>query len=245
MPAFFVIFLKAILRLCDLSVPALGSVKPPKNKPRIKTRTPAPSRTRRLHFSRVTGPRQALRLIADMVGQVSAIPREPDPKDLELAWMILGDPVADFIRALIGLGESVPMFRRRADEEAEMDKLFIKACRSPRILIKAIWLGVPLKAPRQAEAMMARRVDRLFGGVIPEPEVTENDGAEPEWHVVDQYNRPLICRVRERADGRLEILDRGGGWLDPQTTTVRIKARPFLSCCQIPSIRTSEAKQRK
>jgi hypothetical protein len=184
---------------------------------RTKARRPPRRRRRRLHLPRVHGPRSALRFITDMTGQTSGIRREPHPSELELVWMILGEPVSAFVQALIARRESVPVFRPCDDEEAEMDRLFIKACRSPRVLIEAIWLGAPIKASLQAESMLARRLERLFGGAIPQPVVTKNAGPEREWHVVDQYDRPLICRIRERADGRLQILDRGGGWLHSET----------------------------
>lgn len=218
MPAFLITFWTAILRLYGLPVPTQASGKPSKRKVPVKTRTPAPSRTCRPRLSRVTGPRQALRLIADMVGQTSGIPRRPDPKDLELAWMILGDPVANFVQALIALGASVPMFLGSDHEEAELDKLAIKAKRSPRKFIKAIWREVPIRASFEAEAVLAHRVKKLFRGNIPQPEGTDSPAAERELHVVDSMDRPLICRVLEHGEGgRLEVLDGPGGFLHRDT----------------------------
>lgn len=219
MPAFLITLWAAILHLCGLSAPAPASAIPSKSHTKNKAVPPKPApRSRRLRLSRVTGPRQALRVIADAVGQISGTPRQPhDPRDLEVAWMQLGDPVADFVKAEIALGGTVPRFLETDDENAKLDELAVKAQQSPMTYIKAIWREVPIRASLQATTFLAHRVQRLFRGSIPKPERTNGPAGDREWHVVDSMDRPLICRLIEHDDGRLEILDGRGGFLHRDT----------------------------
>lgn len=169
-----------------------------------QTRSPLP---------RVRGPASALRLIADMTGQISSIRRKPDARDLEMAWLFLGHPAGDFVKVLVGLEEAVPLFRQPGDEEAQLDELIATAIKSPRKFIAAIWREVPLRASKQSIDLLARQIQRHFKGVIPNPVLTD----EYQWHLLDQYGRPLIARLSEDERGRLEILDGSGGWLHRET----------------------------
>ena len=208
---------RAVLHLCGWPCRASTS---PKAKAAFKTKIGQQRRPVRRPLPRVTGPRSALRLIADMLGQISGRRREPDARDLESAWLYLGHPAGDFVKALIGLKEQVPLFLRNDDEEAKLDELTKTAKRSPRKFIAAIWSEVPLCASREATNLLARLVRRRFRGAIPKPEWTD----ERQWHVVDQSGRPVICRLDEDESGRLEIrdayadiLDGQGGWLHRET----------------------------
>lgn len=220
MQAFLITLWAAILRLCGSSAPAPAFAHPPANV--LQNEAPPPNPTppsRRLRLSRVTGPRQALTVIADAAGQVSGTPRQPrDPADLEVAWMQLGDPVADFVKARIALGEAVPRFLERDDENAKLDELATTARRSPTTYVRAIWREAPIGASLQATTFLAHRLERLFRGSIPAPVRTPGPAGEREMHVLDSMGRPVICRLIEHAGGRLEILDgRGGGFLHRDT----------------------------
>lgn len=216
MQAFLITIWAAILRLCGSSPPASTSPARSQNRPKPRPE-PAP-RSRRVRLSRVTGPRRALRTIADSVGQMAGFPRQPhDARDLEVAWSQLGDPVAGFVQAQIALGETIPQFLANKDEDAQYERLAIRAMRSPSVYIKAIWREAPVRASLQATSVLADRVQRLFRGHIPQPLRTGGPAGEAEWHVLDSMGRPVICRLFQHADGRLEILDAGGGFLHPDT----------------------------
>ena len=130
--------------------------------------------------------------------------------------MQLGEPVADFVKAQIALGESVRMFLETDDENAELDDLALKAQRSPITYIRAIWREAPIRASLQATTFLAHRVQRLFRGSIPTPVRTPGPAGECEWHVVDSMDRPVICRLIKH-ERRLEILDGRGGFLHEDT----------------------------
>lgn len=218
MLAFLITFWTGILHLCGLSAPAPVFARPSTNHTQNEAQPPSPAPRGRPLLSRVTGPRRALRVIADSVGQISGLPRAPhDPRDLEVAWMQLGDPVADFVKAQIALGESIRMFLETDDENAELDDLALKAQRSPMTYIRAIWRKAPIRASLQATTFLAHRVQRLFRGSIPTPVRTQGPAGECEWHVVDSMDRPVICRLIEHEGGRLEILDGRGGFLHEDT----------------------------
>lgn len=184
-----------------------------KNRLRTKGKASVTPPQKHLPLSRVRGPASALRLIADMTGQISSIPRQPSARDLEMAWLFLGHPAGDFVKALVGLGENVPLFHQNDDEEAQLDELIATATKSPRKFIAAIWREVALCASQESTNLLARQIQRHFKGVIPNPVLTD----EYQWHVVDQYGRPLIARLSEDERGRLEILDGSGGWLHRET----------------------------
>lgn len=171
-----------------------------------------------VRLSPIRGPRAALRVIADSVGQISGTPRLPNNlHDVEVAWLQLGDHVGSFVQALIALGENVPMFLITKDEEEQFDRLAKRASRSNGKIIKAVWLGVPIRVTFLTTCVLARQVQRLFRGRIPAAVQTPGPAGEREWHVIDSMDRPLICRVLEGDDDELEILDRGGGRLHRET----------------------------
>ncbi len=216
MQAFVITLWAAILRLCGWAAPAPAAARPQGHN-HNQAAPPAP-RPPRLRLSRVTGPRLALTVITDAAGQVSGTPRQPrDPGDLEVAWMQLGDPVADFVKAQIALGDTIPRFLETDDENAKLDQLAIRARRSPTTYIRAIWREAPIGASLQATTFLAHRVERLFRGAIPAPVRTPGPAGECEWHVVDSMDRPVICRLIEQEGGRLEILDARGGFLHRDT----------------------------
>ena len=219
MQAFLITLWAAIVRLCGSSAPAPAFARPPINVPQDGAPPPNPAPPgRRLRLSRVTGPRRALTVIADTAGQISGTPRQPrDPGDLEVAWLQLGDPVADFVKAQIALGETIPRFLETDDENAKLDELVVRARRSPKTYIRAIWREAPIGASLQATTYLAHRVQRLYRGSIPTPVRTPGPAGEREWHVVDSLDRPVICRLIKHEGGRLEILDARGGWLHEDT----------------------------
>jgi hypothetical protein len=211
---YLIAFWTVILRLCGLAALVPAAVPPDHNQ--NQAGPPAPP-SRRLRLSRVTGPRRALTVIADAAGQVSGTPRQPrDPGDLEVAWLQLGDPVADFVKAQIALGETIPRFLETDDENAKLDELAVRARRSPTTYIRAIWREAPIGASLQATTFLADRVQRLFRGAIPAPVRTPGPAGESEWHVVDSTGRPVICRLIKH-EGRLEVLDGRGGFLHEDT----------------------------
>lgn len=130
--------------------------------------------------------------------------------------MQLGDPVADFVKAQVALGETLPRFLVTHDENAKLNELVIRARRSPMTYVRAIWREAPIGASLQATAFLAHRVQRLFRGSIPAPVRTPGPAGDYEWHVVDSMGRPVICRLIKH-EGRLEILDARGGWLHEDT----------------------------
>lgn len=206
-----------IQRLLSLPATARAPVIQTAKKGPESRRKPRAQRRRRVRVSRVLGPRLALRVIADSVGQMSGTARQPhDPRDLEVAWMQLGDPVAGFVQAQIALGETVRQFLANEDENAQYERLATEARQSPMTYIKAIWREAPIRASLQATSFLAHQVRRLFQGRIPEPVRTEGAPGQREWHVVDSMDRPVICRLLTH-DGRLEILDGGGGYLHRDT----------------------------
>lgn len=205
-------FWTVILRLRGLAVPA-----PDAGPPEDHNQNQAGPPSRPLRLSPVTGPRLALRLIAEMEGQVSGIRREPDPRDLEVAWLQLGDPVTGFVQAQIALGETIQQLLESKDEGAQFERLAMTARRSPMTYIRAIWREAPIRASLQATTTLAHRVQRLFRGSVPMPTRTNGPAGEREWHVLDSMDRPVICRVLEHDDGRLEIQDAGGGFLHSKT----------------------------
>jgi hypothetical protein len=220
--AYFVTFVHLILvwvvsRLRGSYAPAPASPKSTTSQNRAGQRSRAP-RTPRVRLSRVTGPRLALRVIADSVGQVSGFPRQPhDARDLGVAWLQLGDLVAGFVQAQIALGETVPQFLASKDEDAQFERLAIMAKQSPMTFVRAIWREAAIRASLQATTVLAHRVQRLFRGTIPKAERTKGPAGEQEWYVVDSMDRPVICRLLEHDDGRLEILDGGGDFLHNKT----------------------------
>lgn len=223
MPAFFAALWTTIRRVCGLSAPS-ACPKPTKSDPRKKSGgppEPAP-RSRRVRLSPVTGPLLALRVIADSVGHRSGLPRQPhDARDLEVAWLQLGDTVAGFVQAQIALGETVLQFLASEDENDQFERLAIKARQSPMTYLKAIWREAPIRASRQATSLLANQVQRQFQGRIPSPIRTNGAAGEREWHVIDSMDRPLICRLLAHDDGRLEILDgRGGYYLHRDTLSL-------------------------
>jgi hypothetical protein len=182
-----------------------------------KTQARAP-RPVRVKLSRITSPTLALRLLADTQGEVSGRPKEADQRDLETAWMQLGDPTAQYVQALIALGSSVPRFIGSQDEEDQMAALLAKARTAKQTFIQAIWKGAAIKISAEAETALARRIERLSGGQIPAPVLTDGPVAEHECHVIDSYNRPVICRAIAHGPKRpLEILDAPGGTLHRET----------------------------
>jgi hypothetical protein len=201
-----------LLGTCLRSSPAQASPKSTKSQNKSKAPEPAP-RSRKMRLSTVRGPRLALRVIADSVGQIAGFPRQPlDSRDLEVAWLQLGDPVIGFVQAQIALGETVQQFLASKDEDAQFSQLTIKALQSPMTYIKAIWREAPIRASLQATSFLADQVQRQFQGRIPNPARTNGAAGEREWHVVDSMDRPVICRLLEHHDGRLEILDGRGGY---------------------------------
>jgi len=219
MPANLIYLWAMIMRLCGLSAPTRvrQMSKNPSPKKAAGKRAPAP-KARRVRLSPIDGPRKALRLIADTVGQVSGIPRQPlDPFDLQVAWLTLGDPIAGFVQATIALGLTVPMFPLGFCEEAQFQRLVIRARRSAKTFINGIRREFPIRVSLQATSLLAQHVQRLFRGSVPKPVRTNGPAGDCEWHVVDSMDRPLICRLLEHEDGRLEILDRGGGFLHRDT----------------------------
>jgi hypothetical protein len=61
-------------------------------------------------------------------------------------------------------------------------------------------------------------VKQLFAHGIPEPDSPGSPTCERECHIVDSFDRPLICRAIEHGEGgRVEILDLGGGYLHQDT----------------------------
>lgn len=214
---YLVAFWTVILRLCGWVVAAPATAPTARN--RVRGRAPPHQPRRRVRLSPVTGPRRALRLIADTVGQVSGIPRQPDaPHDLEVAWLMLGDPVTGFVQSRLALGEMVPRLLDNKNEDAQFEQLVIRAKRSPRTFIKAIRREVPIRSSAEATRVLAHRVQRLFRKAVPTPERTSGPAGEREWHVVDSMERPLICQILEHEDGRLEILDGLlAGFLHPDT----------------------------
>ncbi|MBR0832022.1 hypothetical protein JQ612_02365 [Bradyrhizobium manausense] len=215
---YLIAFWTVILRLCGWAAPAPAFARSRTNANQNEAPPPNPApRSPRLRLSRVTGPRVALTVIADAAGQVSGTPRLPrDPDDLEVAWLQLGDPVADFVKARIALGEAVPRLLESDDENAKLDELATQARRSPKTYIRAIWRGAPIGASLQATTALAHRVQRLFRGAVPTPVRTPGPAGECEWHVVDSMGRPVICRLIKH-EGRLEILDGRGGLLHEDT----------------------------
>ena len=210
----------AILRLCGWSVPTPPCAPAPRLEGRTRDEAGPPQSAppnRPPRPSRVTGPRLALRLIADMEGQVSGIRRQPDPHDLQVAWLQLGDPVAGFVQACIALGEGIPMFVMTMDEETQFARLAIQAKRSPKKFIDAMRREASIRMSREATSLLADLAERLFRGSIPAPQRTNGAAGESERHVVDSTGRPLICRLVEHSDGRLEILDAPGGFLHRDT----------------------------
>lgn len=208
-----------IMRLCGLSAPTRARQMSKNTPPKKAAGKPAPAPpARRVRLSPVDGPRKALKVIADTVGQVSGIPRQPlDPFDLQVAWLTLGDPVAGFVQATIALDLTVPMFPLGFCEEAQFRRLVIRARRSQKTFIRAIRREFPIRVSLQATSLLAHHVQRLFRGSVPKPVRTNGPVGDCEWHVVDSMDRPLICRLLEHEDGRLEILDGGGGFLHRDT----------------------------
>lgn len=209
MPTFLITLWAAILSLFGRAVAAPATAPAPRIRTRNRVRRRAPPhQARRVRLSRVTGPRRALRLIADTVGQVSGVPRQPhDSHDLEVAWLMLGDPVAGFVQSLVALGATIPRLLDSQDEDAQFEQLVIRAKRSPRTFIKAIRREFPIRSSAEATRVLAHRVQRLFRGAVPKPERTPGPAGEREWHVVDSMDRPVICQILEHEDGHLEILD--------------------------------------
>ncbi|MDA9530038.1 hypothetical protein ACM42_16725 [Bradyrhizobium sp. CCBAU 25338] len=155
-----------------------------------------------------------------MVGQFAgtALPVQPTAHDLVVAWAQLGHPLGDFVKALIGLGRKVPEILEHQDEGAEYEKLRKRAKASPRVFIEAIWREIPLCASRETADLLNRYVKRLFPRGIPEPDKSDSAASARECHVVDSFDRPLICRAIEHGKGgRVEILDLGSGYLHQDT----------------------------
>jgi hypothetical protein len=219
MPNLFIALWVTILRWCGLSAPVPTSSKPTKSRPKSRVGSPKTTQKRRVRLSPVTGPRLALRVIADSVGQIAGFPRQPrDPHDLEVAWLQLGDPVAGLVQSLIALSLTIPQFLASKDENAQFARLVVTARRSPMTYIKAILKEAPVRASLQATSFLADQVQRLFQGRIPKPTRTNGAAGEREWHVVDSMDRPVICRLLKHDDGRLEILDgRASHYLHPDT----------------------------
>ncbi len=199
------------------TVPVLAPAIRNHTRNRVKQCAP-PQPHSRVRLSRVTGPRLALRVIADSVGQIAGFPRHPhDTRDIQVAWLQLGDLVGGFVQALIALGEMVPQFLVTRNEEVQFELLEIRAKRSPATFIQAIWREASIRAPLAVTSLLANRVKRQFQGHIPKAVRTNGAAGKRELHVMDSMDRPLICRVLTHPEGRLEILDAGGGFLHRNT----------------------------
>ena len=109
------------------------------------------------------------------------------------------------------------MFPTGFCEEAQFQRLVIRARRSPKTFIKGIRREFPIRVSLPATSLLANHVQRLFRGSVPKAVRTNGPAGDCEWHVVDSMDRPLIRRVLQHEDGRLEILDGGGGFLHRDT----------------------------
>jgi hypothetical protein len=152
----------------------------------------------------------------------------PTPEEASVAWQVLEQiclPVAGFLRACIALEKAWPLRRRGEDATKWLFALLDHISENVETIVAGIWVGAELEAWRAVEDLMHRQVQHTLRGSNPVVVYLNGPEVRREVHIRDSVcskehpqGRVIICRVYEHGrNGRLEIVDGGGGRLARET----------------------------
>ncbi|MDA9452328.1 hypothetical protein [Bradyrhizobium sp. CCBAU 21360] len=145
------------------------------------------------------------------------------------AWDLLESlllPLAGFLRACAHLGLTWPVCPRGSDPDLWLTAVLEQIGHEiERIVVTAIFKGCVMRAWRAVENVMARAVEHSLRGGTPVVVYAGGPTARREVHVRDSVRteehpqgRVIVARAYEHGlGGRIEILDREGAELSPET----------------------------